>query len=63
MDIHQKCLVRQLVAVASMCCSCHTDHNCHNKHSVADVAHDEQEVATDWWDLQDGVDDDDDVVP
>ena len=43
-----------------MFCDCHSDHNCHNEHSVADVAHYEQEVAANGYDLQDGVDDDDD---
>ena len=44
----------------SMFCGCHADHNCHNKHSVAGVAHVEQEVAADGYDLQDGLDEDDD---
>ena len=39
----------------SMFCDCHADHNCHNKYSVAHV---EQDVAADGYDLQDGVDDD-----
>ena len=76
-DLHRKCLARQLVAVAMLhaspvpCLFCghHADHNCHNEHtcSVAGVAHVEEELAADWCDLQDGVDDDDDeddaVVP
>ena len=44
----------------SMFCGCHADHNCHNKYSVAGVAHVEQEVAADGYDLQDGLDEDDD---
>ena len=45
----------------SMFCGCQADHNCHSKHSVADVAYVDQEVAADGYDLQNGVDDDDDV--
>ena len=46
----------------SMLCGCHANHNCHNEHSVAGVAHVEQEVAADGYDLLDGVDDDDDYI-
>ena len=42
-----------------MFCGCHAHHhNCHN--SVAGVELVEQDVAADVYDLQDGVDDDDD---
>ena len=68
MDVHQKGCARQLVAVAMMhaspipCFVMQTTTVTTNIDSVACVANVEQELAADWCDLQDGVDDDDDVV-
>ena len=66
MVVHQKGLASCSCYAArlsrSMFCGCHTDHNCHNKHSVAGVEHVDQDVAADGYDLQDGVDDDDDKI-
>ena len=69
-DVHQKVLARQIVAVAMLHASPVTclvavmqTTTATQQYSVAGVAHSEQELAADGYALQDGVDyDDDDVV-